>query len=162
MKSIVKGPKDFWAGLLYIAFGAAFLTISLGYRLGTAGRMGPGYFPRALSVALIMLGAASLIRSFIVAGESVTGLAWKPLALISVAVVLFGLTLPTLGLPFALLLLCLISATASQEFRFEIKATLALLALIVFCALVFVKGLGVPMPIVGAWLEPFIKIPGLR
>jgi hypothetical protein len=36
--------------------------------------------------------------------------------------------------------------------------------LIVFCAIVFVKGLGVPMPLLGSWLEPVLgdALPWLR
>ena len=46
------------------------------------------------------------------------------------------------------------SAAASEHFKFDWKATAGLVALVVFCALVFVKGLGVPMPLVGTWLQP--------
>jgi hypothetical protein len=61
-----------------------------------------------------------------------------------------------LGLIIALLALVLTSAAASERFRFDWRAALGLVALIVFCALVFVKGLGVPMPLFGPWLEPLL------
>ena len=44
-----------------------------------------------------------------------------------------------------------VSAAASEKFRFEWKAVLGLIVLIAFCALVFVMGLGVPMPLIGTW-----------
>ena len=45
--TFIRNPKDFWAGLVYIAFGVAAILIALKYPVGSAGRMGPGYFPRA-------------------------------------------------------------------------------------------------------------------
>ena len=50
-----------------------------------------------------------------------------------------------------MLALILISAAASIHFKFDWKALGALVVLVVFCALVFVKGLGVPMPLLGTW-----------
>jgi len=63
----------------------------------------------------------------------------------------FGLLLIPAGLIVALLALILISAAASHYFKFDWKALGALVILVVFCSLVFVKGLGVPMPLLGTW-----------
>lgn len=153
--SRITSPKDFWTGLIYIAFGAAALWIGADYRLGTAGRMGPGYFPKVLAWLLLILGAVSLVRSVMSKGDPVGRVALKPLMLLSLACLLFGAFINTAGLIVALLALVLVSAAASQEFRLDWRAALGLVGLIVFCALVFVKGLGVPMPIVGPWLEPY-------
>jgi hypothetical protein len=156
-------PKDVWAGLIYIVFGGAMFWIALGYRLGNAGRMGPGYFPRVLALILIAIGIVSLVRGLIAHGEPVGDIALKPLALISLSSVLFGLLLERAGLPVALAALVLVSASASKEFRWDMKALAGLAALIVFCVLAFVKGLGVPMPILGSWLEPIaVLAPWLR
>ena len=43
---LIRHPKDFWAGVLFILFGGGACIIALDYAMGTAGRMGPGYFPR--------------------------------------------------------------------------------------------------------------------
>ncbi len=155
MLSRISSPKEFWTGLIYIGFGAAALWIGADYRLGTAGRMGPGYFPRVLAGLLLVLGLISLLRSVTVKGGPVGAISVKPLLLLSLACVLFGALINTAGLIVALLALVLVSAAASQEFRWDWRAALGLVGLIAFCALVFVKGLGVPMPIVGPWLEPY-------
>ena len=63
----------------------------------------------------------------------------------------FGLLLIPTGLIVALVALILISAAASMHFKFDWKALGALIILVVFCALVFVWGLGVPMPLLGTW-----------
>ena len=67
------------------------------------------------------------------------------------ATALFGFLLTTAGLIIALIALSLVSAAASHYFKFDWKAIGALIVLVVFCALVFAKGLGVPMPLLGTW-----------
>jgi hypothetical protein len=143
--------KDFWAGVLYIAFGAAAFWIGRDYPMGSAGRMGAGYFPTILSVILMVIGLLSAARAFAQDGAAVGAIAWKPLVLVVGSTTLFGLLLPTAGLVVALIALILVSAIASQHFRFDPKATAGLILLVAFCTLVFVKALGVPMPLVGTW-----------
>lgn len=164
MQSLIKAPKDFWCGVMYFALGAAALWFGAEYPMGTAVRMGPGYFPKVLAGMLVLLGAASLVRSFITPGEPVTALALKPLVLVLAGCTLFGVLLPTMGFIVALFVLCLVSAAASDRFGFEPKVLLGLLALVVCCTLVFVKGLGVPLPLLGSWLEPVLGpiLPWLR
>ncbi len=163
MKAI-SSPKDFWAGLIYVTVGLAALWIGAEYRIGSAGRMGPGYFPRALAIILIGIGAIAMARAFFAKGEPVGYIAWKPFFIILASCALFAFALPRVGFMIALLLLCLGSATASRDFRFEPLAAFGLVALIALCALVFVKGLGVPMPLLGYWLEPILgdAMPWLR
>ncbi len=151
----ISSPKDFWSGFIYIAFGVAALWIGADYKLGTAGRMGPGYFPKVLAGLLIFLGVASLLRSFFAKGTPIGSVAVKPLVMLLAACTLFGLLINGAGLVVALLALVLVSAAGSREFRLDWRATLGLVGLVVFCVLVFVKGLGVPMPIIGVWLEPY-------
>ncbi|MET0529508.1 MAG: tripartite tricarboxylate transporter TctB family protein [Microvirga sp.] len=156
MTSRVQNPKDFWTGLIYLAVGTAVILIARNYSVGTASRMGPGYFPLALAGLLILLGLVAVVRSFIASGGPIGSFAWKPLLLVLVATALFGALVGTLGLIVALLALVLTSAAASERFQFDWRAVLGLVALIVFCSLVFVKGLGVPMPLFGPWLEPLL------
>lgn len=154
MQLRVAGPRDVWAGVIYIALGGVMFWVALGYRLGTAGRMGPGYFPRVLALILVAIGVVALVRGLVVRGEKISGIAWGPLVLILSSCALFGVLLERAGLVVALAALVFVSASASREFRFDWKLSLGLVALIAFCVLAFVKGLGVPMPIVGSWLEP--------
>ena len=156
MLSKVQNPKDFWTGLIYLAVATAVFIIARNYSTGTASRMGPGYFPLALAGLLTIFGVVAVARSFFVPGEPIGAFAWKPLVLVLVGTALFGALVGTLGLVVALLALVLTSAAASEKFRFDWRAALGLVALIAFCSLVFVKGLGVPMPLFGPWLEPLL------
>ena len=155
MKGITS-PKDLWAGLIYVAIGVAALWFGAEYRTGSAGRMGPGYFPKALAGILLVIGVIAVVRAFIAKGTPIGSIAWKPAVIILGSCALFGWALPRLGLGVALLFLCLGSATASRDFRLEPLPVLGLIALIAFCSLVFVKGLGVPMPLVGYWFDPLL------
>jgi hypothetical protein len=160
----ITSPKDFWTGLIYMSVGIAALVLGADYKIGTARGMGPGYFPKVLAVILIIIGAVSLVRGFVSRGEPVEKLSIVPLAFITVGCVLFGILLPRVGLLLSLFLLCFISALASREYRFELRAIAGLVALVGLCALIFVKGLGVPMPLLGTWLEQLLSnaLPWLR
>lgn len=156
--ALIRSPKDLGAGSIYMALGAAALWFGADYRMGTAGEMGPGYFPRVLAAILIGIGAIAAGRSFVINSEPINGLAWKPLLLVLAGTMAFGLLVTKAGLVAALLALVLLSAAASPLFRFSWTAAAGLMALIAACALVFVKGLGIPLPIVGPWLEPVLGL----
>ncbi|MBT0961636.1 tripartite tricarboxylate transporter TctB family protein [Denitromonas iodatirespirans] len=151
MNGLIKGPKDFWAGLLYLTIGGLGVVLARDYGMGDAARMGPGYFPTVLGALLVIFGAASLGRSLFRRGEAIGAIAWKPIVLIVGATVAFAYLIKPAGLVLALTALILISASASSRFRFEWKATAAMFGLIAFCSLVFVKGLGIPLPLFGTW-----------
>jgi Tripartite tricarboxylate transporter TctB family len=152
----IRAEKDFWAGMMYVALAAAFLWFGRDYRMGAAARMGPGYFPITLGWILAGFGAVSILRSLLVAGEPIGGIAWRKLAVITLSVVLFGLMLEKAGLVIALPVLVIVSAFASKDSVFDLKALAILAALTIFCILVFVKGLGVPMPILGSWFADLV------
>ncbi|MBI1734739.1 MAG: tripartite tricarboxylate transporter TctB family protein [Candidatus Rokubacteria bacterium] len=148
---MIRHPRDFWSGLIFIAAGGAAVAIARNYPMGSAVRMGPAYFPTVLGALLALIGIAILVRSFITPGERIAGFAWKPLVLVLVSTVLFGVLVRTGGLVVALILLVLISAWASRNFRWAPAVALAV-GLTVFSVLVFVKALGLPIPVIGAWL----------
>jgi hypothetical protein len=148
----IRNPRDFWAGAIYLALAIVAIGIGRNYQLGTSERMGPGYFPTVLGSILALFGVVSIGRSFIRPGEAIAALAWRPLVLVLGATVLFGLLLDRLGLLIALPCLIVVSALASRYSRLDATSIVAMIGLVAFCALVFVKGLGVPMPLIGTWL----------
>ncbi len=150
----MKNIRDFWSGLIYmiVGFGAVYLARLNDYPMGVARSMGAGYFPTYLGWILAAIGVVSLVRSFIREGDELGNLAWVKIAYVTVAVVAFGLILPTLGLAVAVFAVVLISAYASRFFNLKLTVLIAL-GSSVFCCLVFVKGLGLPIPIFGPWLQ---------
>ena len=149
---MIKGTKDFWAGAVFVAFGAAALVMAQDYSLGTVSRMGPGYFPRMLSILLMVVGIVSIARSFFVAREELPAFALKPALLVIGALVAAGYLLPRAGLIVGLAVLMLGAAAASDKFRAEWKKLVLLtIVTIAFCAVVFVHLLGISLPLVGSW-----------
>lgn len=150
MISRVRNPKDFWAGILYLGIGLAVVWIARDYSMGTALRMGPGYFPTVLGALLAFVGLAAIVRSFLVPGERIGAFAIKPLLIIVGATLVFGAIVREAGLAIAIPLFVLLGASASTKFRLVPAIALAA-GLTLFCIVVFVKGLGIPLPILGSW-----------
>jgi len=148
----IRNPRDFWAGAIYLALATVVIWIGRDYPLGTSARMGPGYFPTVLGAVLAIFGVVSIGRSFIRAGEPISALAWRPLIFVLGSTVLFGLLLERMGVLIALACLIVVSALASRNSRLDATSVAALIGLVAFCVIVFVKGLGVPMPLIGTWL----------
>ncbi len=66
----IKDGKDFWAGVMFIGLGLAFVLFSRNYPMGTAVRMGPAYFPTWLGGMMAILGLVCFVRSFMGKVES--------------------------------------------------------------------------------------------
>ena len=131
---------------MFVAFAAVAILAARGYSLGTAGKMGPGYFPIGLGFVLGGLGAVLIGRSLVFEGEAVPRIHVWPLAVITLGVSLFGVMVEPLGLVAALALLVVLISWAGHEFR--LVETLALAAaLIAFSIAVFVYALGLSLPI---------------
>lgn len=48
----IKDNADFWAGAMFILFGAVAVYMARNYPMGSAMRMGPGYFPMYLGILI--------------------------------------------------------------------------------------------------------------
>jgi hypothetical protein len=147
---MIRSAKDFWTGLIYIFFGLSAVLIATDYGMGTALRMGPGYFPTVLGALLTLIGIIALVRSFIEPGGPIGRFAFKGLLLVVGSTLMFGLIVREAGLAIALPMFVIMSAYASVHFRWGPSVVLAA-GLTLFCVLVFLKGLGVPLPILGSW-----------
>src|SRR5213594_4381790 len=115
--AVIRHPKDFFAGLIFIAFGVAAIVIGNNYALGTAARMGPGYFPRILGILLIVLGSALAVRGLRLRGSPLPAWPWKPTIIVLGSVVLFGLLVTRAGLALSTIVLIFLASAASPEFR---------------------------------------------
>jgi hypothetical protein len=127
--------------------------MALEYPLGTPGRMGPGFFPVVISGLLSLTGIAILARARLGTSEIIRVTRWQPLLIVSAAIVAFGFLLDKLGLPLAVLLLCIGAATASVRFELNWKAVAGAAVFSLICGVLFVTLLGMPIPLVGSWLQ---------
>ncbi|MCA3243162.1 MAG: tripartite tricarboxylate transporter TctB family protein [Rubrivivax sp.] len=145
----IKSEKDFWSGLMFIAIGVGFAWGASNYSFGSAARPGPAYFPFGLGVILAVLGLFVLFKGLtldVPGGDKIGGWPFKPWLIILGAVVIFGLALPRLGMIITLPLLIAISSFASGEFRWK-EVLINVVVLTLGCWLVFIKGLGLTIPV---------------
>jgi putative tricarboxylic transport membrane protein len=116
------------------------------YELGSALRMGPGYFPTAIGGIVAVLGLLLALSSLRVKGPPLPRLHLRPIAFIVVASIGYGYLLKPLGLVLATALLVLASAAGGHEFRWREALVLAIV-LALFSVLVFIYALGLPFPL---------------
>jgi hypothetical protein len=148
----IRSPKDFWAGLMFLAFGVFCVAWALAhYQMGTAVRMGPAYFPAVLGGLLAVLGAMILVTSFAFDGPKVPQFHFRPLVMVLAGCIAYGYSMRPLGLVLATGVLVFVSALGGHEFRVK-EVTVLYVVLIVFSVLVFVKGLTLPFPL---WPEAY-------
>lgn len=149
----IRSPRDFWAGVMFVGFGLFFVAWSFAhYQMGSAVRMGPGYFPAMLGGLLILLGAIVLLQSLALDGPKVAAFHFKPLVLVTLSVLAYGYLMQPGGLPVATAAAVFIGALAGHEFKWK-EVTVVALVLVTFSYLVFVKGLTLPFPMCPSFIE---------
>jgi hypothetical protein len=148
MKHLIKNPRDFWAGVMFLAAGGLFAGIALTYKLGTAARMGPGFFPFFLGAILAGLGLAISISALRPknAGPTVDKFHWGPIFWVLMPIIVFGVMLKILGMIVMGLMVVIVSSLGSEDFKLRPTVYLAV-GLVIFCSLVFVGGLHLPIPL---------------
>jgi len=148
--------KNILSSALLLAVGGAFAWSAMtGMDVGTARRMGPGYFPLVLAGIIMLIG-------LIVGAKALTrSEPFKPdlaplRAFIAIlgAPILFGATIRGLGfLPAVALTTLLASLAAPSRLHTIILITAGIT---MFCLLVFYYGLGLPIRLLGPWLGALI------
>jgi hypothetical protein len=149
----IRNQKDFWSGVLFIVTGLLFMLLSQQYNVGSAAKMGPGYFPTILGGLMAFLGLLIMLPSIRrnQPVEKVAPMDFKMIFLVLVAVAIYAATLPTLGFVVSLVLLVVISSFASHEFNLK-TSLLSAAVLLVGSWLVFVKGLELQFPFLPVFL----------
>ncbi|MCV2421397.1 tripartite tricarboxylate transporter TctB family protein [Paucibacter sp. DJ2R-2] len=145
----IKSQRDFFSGLMFVLLGLTFAWASTEYSFGSSARPGPGYFPFGLGVLLALLGALVLFKALTIeseGGDPIGAIAWRPLLVITAAIVLFGLCLPRLGLAMTLPMVVTLAAAAGDEFRWR-DALLNSVVLTLGSWVIFVWGLKLVIPV---------------
>jgi hypothetical protein len=143
--------RDGISGVLLILVGALTLYLNRGLAYGSPTAMGPGFFPRLLSIALVLAGLWILIRGM-VNGQRDFGLGdiaaapWRGLVVVSVSIVIFAFILETAGLFVSGALLIFGTSLASQRIRW-IESIVFALTMSFAVGAIFVWGLKVTIPL---------------
>ena len=146
MKMRIRSPKDFWAGLFFVAIALGFIGLSRQYGMGNMHRMGPALFPTLVGVLLAGLGLLIALRSFAADGPPVPRFHARPIVISLIAISLFAAALAYGGLIAAVAVLVIVSAVASRESK-PVETAALVVVLIAFSVAVFVWLLGLPIPI---------------
>jgi hypothetical protein len=135
---------DFPLALLLIGISVASIWSARGLEIGTFTRMGPGFVPLALAIFLLVLAVLILIKALTTHAKTVR-YAWKPLFIILAGLTFMAVSLERLGLVICVGVLVVIASLAQG--RPNWKPTLAVAGfLAVFCYVLFIRALGLPIP----------------
>ena len=140
---MIRAPKDFASGLIFIAVGVSAVAIARSYPMGSALKMGPAYFPTVLGWVLYVFGAFLLLRGIARGRGAAVTWGWRPLALVTLAIVLFGFSISRFGLVPALVVMFFVCAAAGREYRFR-EVVVLTAVLCAFAVGVFVYALKLP------------------
>ena len=150
----IRDQKNFWSGLMFLAFGAFFVGWAQQYDLGSAARMGPAFFPTMLGAILFLLGAIVLIEGLVTetADGKIEPFNFRALVLVLGSVVAFGMLLRPAGLIVALFVLVCVSSFGSHEFKLRDVLLLSIgMSLLVLG--VFIYGLSMTIPVLPSFLR---------
>lgn len=150
----IQKQTDFFSGLMFIAVGIGFSVVARGYTMGTAARMGPGYFPFWLGVLLALLGVIVALGALSTKSEAdrIARFDFRTVLWVLGSVVLFALVLKPLGMVLSVVVLVLVSSMASHEFTWR-GALLNAVVLVVISMGAFVYGIHLQMPVWPAFLS---------
>ncbi len=151
MPAFIKNPKDFFSGVMFLAVALLFAIGLQELQIGSALRMGPGYFPLVLILLIAALGFVLLFNGVRVAGEPFGAISWRSIALITLPTIFFGATLKGLGFIPSLSITLLATTFATRQW--DLKTSVAVtVCLVLFSWLIFVRGLGLPLALLGPWV----------
>jgi Tripartite tricarboxylate transporter TctB family len=149
---VQRAIKDLLAGLVFIGFGLAFAVGASTYDIGTALRMGPGYFPLLLGGLLALLGVLIIVKGAVAGEDPAIGpVPWKAAAVITASIVFFGATIRDLGVVPSTFVTALVAGFAGR--RPGVVAPVVIAAgLTVASVVIFVWALQLTLPAFGDWL----------
>ncbi|WP_119461237.1 tripartite tricarboxylate transporter TctB family protein [Rhodospirillaceae bacterium SYSU D60014] len=137
--------KDILTGMLFVGIGGAFVIGAADYGMGTTRRMGPGYFPVMLGLALALVGLVLAARSAIRRRPDIIGrLYLRPVVSLTASILSFSALINTVGLLAACMVCTLVAGLATSETRYK-EIILVAIAMTAFSAIVFTGLLGLPM-----------------
>jgi hypothetical protein len=138
--------KRFLSGIMFIGIGAVAIWMARDYPMGSALRMGPGYFPIVLGGIVIAFGVWEIIIGVLKPDPVQGNWSLRALAILPISAVVFGVLMEKAGFIPALIALVIVSAFAGREFKLMEVVILAV-GLTVVCTALFIYGLGLPYPL---------------
>ena len=142
----LKSSSDLGAGILFVVIPLAFLIAGRNLEHGNLVAMGPGHFPRYVAGLALLIGLVLIGKSIAVENIALPKIAFRPLACVLGSVGIFGFTIDVLGLPLTTVFTIVLASLATPGLKWRRIAVLAV-GVATLVSLVFVKGLGLPIPL---------------
>lgn len=140
--------RDFIAGIAMLVLGIFVAWYaSSNYQVGSAARMGPGYFPALLGGVLAFLGLVIALLAFrtVVHVVQPPPFTLRPFLAVIAAVALFGLVITRIGLIPTTILMVVVTSSGSNSFQLR-RAVVLGVCLSVIAWLIFSLGLQMTLP----------------
>lgn len=131
---------------MFILIGSGAMFIARDYPIGSATRMGPGYFPVALGGLMFLFGVYIMVQGILKKQTIEGGWSLRAWVILPIATVIFGYLVDHVGFVPALLTLVFLSAAAGSEFNFREVLYMAVILTVSSVAL-FIYALDLPYPL---------------
>jgi putative tricarboxylic transport membrane protein len=142
--SFIRGPREFWGGLVLIAVAMFALWASRDLPGMRGFAFGPGTAPRMFAIVLALLGLLVSITGLTTKGPGIDRFYFRGPIFITLSVVLFAWMVRPLGLVIASYLSILAAAGATPEAR-VVETLIWGAVLTAFCCLLFPIALNLPL-----------------
>lgn len=138
---------EFTSAAAFVVVGVVALIIARDYPLGTITRMGPGFAPIAISLALIGVGGVLAIQSRL-SNNAAISFRLRPFLLIFGGILIWALLVDRLGF-FAASIPMILCCAISEKETTAFSAVMLTLALCAGGFVIFIWGIGVPISTFG-------------
>jgi len=134
-RRFVRGPQDTVAGAVVIVIAALILHALSRISTSSYSTFSPALFPRVCTYGIVAGGLLLMVRGLVKEGPGLDGWPLRPVILVTLAVVTFGIVTPVLGYAIAGLQLLLISGLAARDVRFPALLVLSVVLIVASVAL---------------------------
>jgi putative tricarboxylic transport membrane protein len=142
-KGVIRNPRDFFGGLALVGLAAVAFWASSNLPGMHGFAFGPGTAPRLFAGLLAVLGAAVAIVGLVTDGPALERFHLRGPLFITVALIIFALSIRPLGLVLASFVTIVVAAAGTKEVRW-LETLIWAVVLTIFCALLFPYGLNLP------------------
>lgn len=148
----IRAPQDFFGGLALVAIAAFALWASSDLQGMRGFSFGAGTAPRMFAILLLLLGAAITVTGVLSEGPALQVYAWRGPLFVSLAILTFAVSIRPMGMIFSALTSFMVAALGTHETRWR-ETLIVGICLTAFCALLFPYALGLPLPMLPAFLN---------